>query len=193
MLCSLFCLHMINWQCTPCFDSTRSGSEQSGLALHKQISENHIYLGTKFKQKTSSCIQVNMLTFIIIITTTTTTTITTTTSFSCAEIQTGWWKTQSYNFTFCFVWPITLRKEHKLREFENRMLRRIFVAKREEVTRNFIIYNVSTIRVTKSMRKIDETCNTHREWKIHGPFWHRWADNIKADLKHGIKLGRNIK
>jgi len=57
---------------------------------------------------------------------------------------------------------LTLRKEHKLREFENRMLRRIFVPKREEVKRSFVIYDVSTIRVTKSMRKIDETCSTHR-------------------------------
>jgi len=36
---------MIIWHCTPYFDSTWSGSEQSGLALQKQISDDHIYEG----------------------------------------------------------------------------------------------------------------------------------------------------
>jgi hypothetical protein len=34
-----------------------------------------------------------------------------------------------------FVWLFTLRKEHRLRVFENRMLRRIFGPKRDEATR----------------------------------------------------------
>jgi hypothetical protein len=34
----------------------------------------------------------------------------------------------------CETWPLTLREEHRLRVFENRVLRRIFVCKREEVT-----------------------------------------------------------
>jgi hypothetical protein len=33
----------------------------------------------------------------------------------------------------CEIWSLTLRKEHKLRVFENRMLKRIFGLKREEV------------------------------------------------------------
>jgi hypothetical protein len=55
---------------------------------------------------------------------------------------------QDYNLisvTLCFVilpvvlygcetWSLTLRKEHRLRVFENRMLRRIFGPKRDEVT-----------------------------------------------------------
>jgi hypothetical protein len=32
------------------------------------------------------------------------------------------------------TWSVTLRKEHRLRVFENRVLRRIFVPKRLEVT-----------------------------------------------------------
>jgi hypothetical protein len=32
------------------------------------------------------------------------------------------------------TWPLTLREEHRLRAFENRMLRRIFGPKRDEVT-----------------------------------------------------------
>jgi hypothetical protein len=31
-------------------------------------------------------------------------------------------------------WPLTLREEHRLRVFENRLLRRIFGPKRDEVT-----------------------------------------------------------
>jgi hypothetical protein len=34
----------------------------------------------------------------------------------------------------CKTWSLTLREEHKLRVFENRMLRRIFGTRREEVT-----------------------------------------------------------
>jgi hypothetical protein len=33
----------------------------------------------------------------------------------------------------CDNWSLTLREEHRLRMFENRVLRRIFVPKREEV------------------------------------------------------------
>jgi hypothetical protein len=32
----------------------------------------------------------------------------------------------------CETWSLTLREEHRLRVFENRVLRRIFVPKREE-------------------------------------------------------------
>jgi hypothetical protein len=32
----------------------------------------------------------------------------------------------------CETWPLTLREEHKLRVFEDRVLRRIFGPKREE-------------------------------------------------------------
>jgi hypothetical protein len=34
----------------------------------------------------------------------------------------------------CETWPQTLREEHKLRVFENRVLRRIYGPKRDEVT-----------------------------------------------------------
>jgi hypothetical protein len=34
----------------------------------------------------------------------------------------------------CETWSLTLREEHRLRVFENRVLRRIFGPKREEVT-----------------------------------------------------------
>jgi hypothetical protein len=34
----------------------------------------------------------------------------------------------------CETWSLTLREEHRLRIFENRVLRRIFGPKRDEVT-----------------------------------------------------------
>jgi len=37
----------------------------------------------------------------------------------------------------CETWSVTLRKEHKLRVFENRLLRKIFGSKRDEVTREW--------------------------------------------------------
>jgi hypothetical protein len=45
---------------------------------------------------------------------------------------------QDYNFACCFcgceTWWLTLREERRLRVFENRVLRRIFGPKRDEVT-----------------------------------------------------------
>jgi hypothetical protein len=37
----------------------------------------------------------------------------------------------------CETWLLTLTEEHRLRVFENRVLRRIFVAKRDKVTKNW--------------------------------------------------------
>jgi hypothetical protein len=37
----------------------------------------------------------------------------------------------------CETWSLTLREQHRLRVFENRVLRRIFGAKRDEVTREW--------------------------------------------------------
>jgi hypothetical protein len=44
-------------------------------------------------------------------------------------------KTIFFSFLYvCETWSLTLRKEHRLRVFENREQRRIFGPKREEVT-----------------------------------------------------------
>jgi hypothetical protein len=37
----------------------------------------------------------------------------------------------------CETWSLTLREAHGLREFENRVLRKIFGSKREELTRDW--------------------------------------------------------
>jgi hypothetical protein len=60
----------------------------------------------------------------------------------------------------CETWPLTLREEQRLRVFENRVLRRIFGPKRDEVTGGWrklhneelrdLYYSPSIIRIIKS-------------------------------------------
>jgi hypothetical protein len=60
------------------------------------------------------------------------------------------------------TWSLTLREEHRLREFENRVLRRIFGPKRDEVTGEWrklhneelhdLYSSTSIIRIIKSRR-----------------------------------------
>jgi hypothetical protein len=62
----------------------------------------------------------------------------------------------------CETWSLTLRKEHRLRVFENRVLRRIFGLKRDEVTGEWrklhnkelhdLYPSPSIIRIIKSWR-----------------------------------------
>jgi hypothetical protein len=42
--------------------------------------------------------------------------------------------TIQYNLYGCETWSLTLRQKHRLRVFENRVLRKIFGPKRDEVT-----------------------------------------------------------
>jgi hypothetical protein len=60
----------------------------------------------------------------------------------------------------CEIWSLTWRQEHRLRMFENRVLRKLFVPKRDELTGQWVIlYNeelydlyssVNIIQVSKS-------------------------------------------
>jgi len=62
----------------------------------------------------------------------------------------------------CGTWSLTLREERKLRVFENRVLRRIFGPKRDEVTGkwrklhnewlNYLYCSANIVRVSKSRR-----------------------------------------
>jgi hypothetical protein len=65
----------------------------------------------------------------------------------------------------CETWALILRKAHRLRVFENRVLRRIFGPKRDEATgklHNDELHNLysslSVIRMTKSRRM---------RWAVH--------------------------
>jgi hypothetical protein len=60
------------------------------------------------------------------------------------------------------TWSVTLREEHRLRVFENRVLRRIFIPKRHEVTGDWrklcseelhkLYSSLSIIRIMKSRK-----------------------------------------
>jgi hypothetical protein len=107
----------------------------------------------------------------------------------------------------CETWSLTLREEHTLRVFENRVLRRIFGPNRDEVTGEWRklhneklcdLYSMPRIiRIIKSRRmrwvghvsRMGEKRNTHRLMvgKPEGkrPLRRlrcRWVDNIRMDL-----------
>jgi hypothetical protein len=107
----------------------------------------------------------------------------------------------------CETWFLTLREEHRLRVFENRVLRRIFGPKRDEVTREWRkshneelrdLYSLpSIIRLIKSRRmrwaghvaRIGEKRNAYRllVGKLEGrrPLGRprrKWVDIIRMDL-----------
>jgi hypothetical protein len=85
----------------------------------------------------------------------------------------------------CETWSLTLREEHKLRAFENRVLRRIFGPKRYEVTgewrklHNEELHDLysppSIIRIIKSrrMRWAGHVARMGRRGKLIDYWWER--------------------
>ncbi|KAJ4436175.1 hypothetical protein ANN_18805 [Periplaneta americana] len=108
----------------------------------------------------------------------------------------------------CETWTLTLREEQRLRVFENKVLRKIFGAKRDEVTGEWrklhntelhalysspdIIRNIKSrrLRWARHVARMGESRNAYRvligrpEGKrpLGGPR-RRWEDNIKMDLR----------
>ena len=106
----------------------------------------------------------------------------------------------------CDTWSLTLREERRLRVFENRMFRRIFGPKRNEVKGewrklrneelNDVYCSLSTVRVIKSRRmrwaghltRMLERGGVYRVGKPEGkrPLGRprrRWEDNINMGLQ----------
>jgi hypothetical protein len=108
----------------------------------------------------------------------------------------------------CETWYLTLREEHKLRVFENRVLRRIFGPERDEVTGEWrkmhneelhsLYSSPNIIRQIKSRRMrwaghvahMGEKRNVYRVLmgkpegkRPHGKPRHRWEDGIRMDLR----------
>jgi hypothetical protein len=108
----------------------------------------------------------------------------------------------------CETWSLTLREEHRLRVFENRVLRRIFVPKRDEVTGGWrklhneklhgLYSSPSIVRVIKA-RRVRWVGHVARIGELRGAYnilvgrpegrrplgrpRRRWEDNIKIDLR----------
>jgi hypothetical protein len=101
----------------------------------------------------------------------------------------------------CETWSLTLREEHRLRVFENWVLRRIFGPKRDEVTGGWrklhgLYSSPSTVRVIKA--RMRWAGHVARMGEVRGAYnifvgrpegrrplgrpRHRWEDNIKMDL-----------
>ncbi|KAJ4445755.1 hypothetical protein ANN_12440 [Periplaneta americana] len=108
----------------------------------------------------------------------------------------------------CETWTLTLREEHRLRVFENKVLRKIFGAKRDEVTGEWrklhnaelhalysspdIIRNIKSRRLTWAghVARMGESRNAYRVLvgrpegkRPSGRPRRRWEDNIKMDLR----------
>jgi hypothetical protein len=109
----------------------------------------------------------------------------------------------------CETWSLTLREDHRLRVFENKVLRRIFGPKRDDVTGGWRkrhneklrdLYSSSSIitcgiikprrvRWAGYVARIGQKMNTYRllvgkpeEKRPLGRPSCRWMDNIKMDL-----------
>ncbi|KAJ4428630.1 hypothetical protein ANN_24675 [Periplaneta americana] len=118
--------------------------------------------------------------------------------------------------TSCETWTLTLREEQRLRVFENKVLRKIFGAKRDEVTGEWrklhnaelhALYSSSDIiRNIKSRRlrwaghvaRMGESRNAYRMLvgrpegiRPLGRPRRRWEDNIKMDLREVGNDGRD--
>jgi hypothetical protein len=107
----------------------------------------------------------------------------------------------------CETWSLTLREEHRLKVFENRVLRRIFGPTKDEITRdwrklhNEELHTYSSpnlIGMMKSRRMrwagrvacMEENWNAYRvlvgkpeRKRLLGRPRCRWEDNIKIDLR----------
>jgi hypothetical protein len=68
----------------------------------------------------------------------------------------------------CETWSLTLREEYRLRVFENRVLRRIFGPKRDEVTGERRKLHNEELRVLYSSSSIIRIIKTRRmSWADH--------------------------
>jgi hypothetical protein len=89
----------------------------------------------------------------------------------------------------CGTWSLILREEHRLRVFENRVLRRKCGPKRDEVTGGWrkllrdLYSSPSVIRMTKSKRMKRILVERPEGKRLLGRPGHRYVNIIKMDLR----------
>ncbi|KAJ4435328.1 hypothetical protein ANN_17938 [Periplaneta americana] len=94
----------------------------------------------------------------------------------------------------CETWTLTLREEHRLRMFENKVLRKIFGVKGDEVTGEWRKLHNAELHALYSSPDIIRNIKSRRlRWAGHvarregkrrlGRPRRRWEDNIKMDLR----------
>ena len=108
----------------------------------------------------------------------------------------------------CETWSFTLREKHRLRVFENKVLRKIFGAKKDEITGEWRKLHMAELHALYSSPNIIRSINSRRlRWAGHvarmeqsrnayrvlegkpegkrplGRPRRRWEDNIKTDLR----------
>jgi hypothetical protein len=111
------------------------------------------------------------------------------------------------NFYGCEAWSLTLRKERRLKVFENRVLRRVFGPRRDEVTKEWRKLNNEELDLYSSPNTVRAIESRIKRWAGHvarkgerrgvcrffggkpegkrllGRHRRRWEDNIKMDLQ----------
>jgi hypothetical protein len=110
----------------------------------------------------------------------------------------------------CETWSLILRDEHRLRVFENRVLRRIFEPKRDEVTGEWRTLHSEDLHNLYSFpryywadqikfNEVGGACGTHGRWERRGKFaGFRWEtpkerdhseDQDRRRWEDGIRMG----
>ena len=71
-------------------------------------------------------------------------------------------------FYGCETWSLTLRNEHGLRVFENKVLIKIFGAKRDDITREWRkLHNAELLALHSSSNIIRNLKSRRLKWAVH--------------------------